>query len=101
MLGALFAAGFGPDALERYTWDQIALMVECMTLHRMAVMEPIMAGLTALTGGKWRRGRVTRGKPRRPTAIDYSDLDAVKRAQARDARILAMASSVDGISLEM
>lgn len=102
MLGALFASGFGPEALERYSWDQLALMAECIGIHYAGLLEGILAPVATVLGGKYKRGRVARGaRAKGPTQVDYTDLDAVKRAKERDARILVGAGAIPGIKIEL
>lgn len=101
MLGALFAAGFGPDALDLYTWDQLGLMGECIGLHYAGLLEGVLGPVASVLGVKYKPGKVSRGRERKPTEVDYSDLDAVKRAKARDARILMGAGGLQGVSIEL
>lgn len=103
MLGSLFAAGYGPDALERYTWDQLGLMAECVALHRQEMLSAFLGPVGSALGVKYKPGRVDRGsrRPKAPTSVDYTDQASVKRAKARDARILTMASGIRGVKIEL
>lgn len=101
MLGALFAAGFGPDALDRYTWDQLGLMGECIARHHAAMLDAVLRPIAAGLGMEYAPGKVERGPKKRSTSVDYTDLDAVKRAKERDARILLAAGQIPGIKVEL
>lgn len=102
MLGALFAAGFGPEALECYSWEQIGLMSECIGIHYAGLLDALVSPVAAGLGVGYKPGKVRRGaKRRKPTEIDYTDLDAVKRAKDRDARILMGARGLKGVSIEL
>lgn len=101
MLGSLFMAGFGPDCLERYSWDQIALMGECIARHHAGMLDAILTPVAALMGAKFAKGKVKRGKSKPVTSIDYTDFDSVKRAKDRDARILIGAGAIPGIQIDL
>lgn len=77
-------------------------MAECIGRHHLRLLEPLLGGMAGLRGAQRTPGRVSRGrKAPRTTSIDYSDLDAVKRANARDARILLMTRQLQGIELDL
>jgi len=85
--------------MERYTWDQIGLMGECIARNRIDMLEMVLGPVAEAMGGKRKPGRVSRGKERKPTTIDHTDLAAVKRAKARDARILVNAPQIQGVKI--
>jgi len=106
VLGGLFASGHGPDVLDRYTWDQLGLMAECIGLHWVGLLDMVFSPLAGAMGGTYTSGAVetnSRKAPRKmgPTEIDRTDLDAVKRAKDRDARILTMAGQIPGVEIEL
>lgn len=102
MLGGLFASGHGPEVLEIYSWDQIALMGECIALHHVGMLDSLIAPIAATMGIDYKPGSVKREKAGgRSTTIDYTDLDAVKRARDRDARILIGAGGIQGVKVEL
>lgn len=99
LLGSLFAAGFGPnDLMENYSWEQIAFMGECIALHRMKMLEALLGPVASMlpTGATYKPGKVTRGRQKKRTSIDYTDKSAVERAKARDAALLVGLGQVPG-----
>lgn len=59
MLGGLALAGHDPYVLmERYSFDQLALLVECLTIARIEQIDSVMGPITASLGGKWKPGQV-------------------------------------------
>ena len=108
------------DVIEVRSWDQIALLAECIGMARMEPISEILRAVVGTMGGNVestdprygsRSSRAKAPAPRpgknatlgkrtgRPTAIDFSDPKSVARARARDARIALLASGVDGLAM--
>ena len=96
----MWAAGHGPDILERYTWEQIEMMAKGVGAHHARMFRTLFAPVAAALGGKYTGGKPKRGRKRR-TRIDYEDPAAVERARQRDSRILLGASGIKGIKVEL
>lgn len=108
-MGLIFAAGYGPECLERWTWDQIAIVAECLAINEAERVGSILRPLAGALGADVKQGGVEVGGSRRKaqkakqgssrTRIDHNDADMVARAKARDARIIAFAGKIPGISV--
>ena len=96
-MGTLFAHGYGPDCLEKYSWDQIFLMIECLAERDAQRIDMVLQPIAGLFGAKdYSPGRVDvpgRGeaKPGRGGYADMSDQAVKARAVKRDSRILSAA----------
>lgn len=99
-LGALFAAGHDLSLLERYSWDQIALMAECLGMHHTRMFDVLLAPVAAFMGKGYKPASAPKSGSK-PTSVDYSDPASVKRAKERDARILIGAGGILGVKVEM
>lgn len=82
--------------LRRWTWKQVQLAAECIAQYEIdrlnMIVEPLLAAfdIEYKPGEVETKGRTRKGKPakKRPTDIDYSDAEAVARAEKRDAALL-------------
>ena len=81
-------------------------MSECVVAYHTKLMstglDALLSPLVSAFGGKYKGSQPGGARaPKRPTAIDYSDDEQVKRAKARDARIMAQGSRIAGIEIEL
>lgn len=95
LLGILAASGHDLTVLDTHTWDQLVLMARGIVRHEIARLDMLFTPIAAAFGVEYKPGSVSGGggKPK-ATEIDRDDAGAVKRAEARDARIFAGLASM-------
>jgi hypothetical protein len=85
--------------LDRWSWEQVQLVAECIALHKVQQLEMILGPIATGLGAEYKSSQVREtirrqpGDVKRRTMLDRSDPAAVKRAQQRDAAILMAAKS--------
>lgn len=91
-LGAILAAGHPLEVLDRWSWDQVELAASAITSYHAHVLSSVFQGLAPERSPSKKRPRKgAASSPAKATAIDRTNLDAVKRAHERDARNLELA----------
>jgi hypothetical protein len=88
-VGAVLAAGHPLEVLDRWSWDQLSLATEAITAYHAHLLTTVFSAITGSTPDKPKATPTSKAKH-----VDRSDLDAVKRAQARDAKIMAFAKGM-------
>lgn len=98
-LGAILAAGHPLEVLDRWSWDEVELVASAITAYHAHVITSLFSGLipdkVAKSSGK--KSPPKRGASK-ATHIDRTDLDSVKRATERDARLMMFAGRMGALS---
>lgn len=87
MLGAIFAAGWTVDDLLDLSWDQIALVGECIASYRTESISMVAEPVLAAFGSKSARASTARraAKAERRSPRSPEERDAVLLASIRSA----------------
>ena len=84
MMGAIFAAGWTIDDVLALTWDQIALVGECIATYRTESISMVAEPVLAAFGSSEARGSLSK-RSRRAESARRSDLSP----EQRDAALVA------------
>lgn len=96
-LGAILAAGHPLEVLDRWSWDEVELVASAITAYHAHIITSLFSGLIPDKVAKPGK-RPSKPAASKATHIDRTDLDAVKRATERDARLIAFATQMGMLS---